>query len=126
MLRGNLYQIEHVEAMSSVTAVPFGGCIVEIPQTVFVIVIKGKLTCHCSAQCKGPSMVGRTATCHRAAQIITTLTVYFPPPSRPTFQSSSVLREAWMSDHKPPMTELGLIGIMCEVSQCVCLCLVQE
>lgn len=126
MWRGNLYQTEHVESMSSVTAVPFGGCIVGIPQPDFVIVIKGKSTCHCSARCTGPSVVGRAATCHRAAQIITTLAVYFPPSSRPTFQSSSGLRETWMSDHRPPMTELGLIGVMCEVSQCVRLFLVQE
>lgn len=122
MLRGSLYQTEHVESVSSVTAVPFSGCIVEIPQPVIVIFIKGSTCCCSSARCKRPSVVGRVAMCHRAAQIITPLTVYFPPSSLTTFWSSSCLREAWMSGNRPPMTELGLISVMCEVSQCVCVC----
>lgn len=126
MLRGNVYLTEHVESVSSVSAVPFGGCIVEIPQSVFVIVIKGKSTCCHSARCKGLSVVGRAATCHRAAQIITPLTVYFPLTSRTTFWSSPGLREAQMTAHRSPMAELGLIGVMCEVSQCVCVHLMEE
>lgn len=102
--------------MSSVTAVPFGGCIVEIPQPVFVIVIKGKSTRCCSARRERSSVVGRATMYRRAAQIITPLTVYFTLSSLTTFWSSSGLREVWMSDHRPPMAELGLIGVMCEVS----------
>lgn len=112
--------------MSSVTAVPLGGCIVQIPKPVFVTVIKVKSTCGCSARCERPSVVGRAATCHRAAQIITPLTVYFPLSFLTTFWSSFGLREAWMSDHRPPMAELGLIGVMCEVSQCMCVSLVKS
>lgn len=115
-----------MECVSSVSAVPFAGCIVEIPQPVFVLVIKGKSTCCHSAGCERVSVVGRAATCYRAAQIITPLTVYFPLLSRTTFWSSSGLREAQLTAHRPPMAEPGLIGVTCEVSQCVCVRLVEE